>query len=95
MTLLWLIAGASLVVALVALGQARRTARRLAQLSEMYWELKYQQGELRVRMQRLSGEAPPPPPRTSAPEQSADGFVPLSSLAPHRTGVRGGDPAKR
>ncbi len=98
MTLLWLIAGASLMVALVAWGQARRTARRLAQLSEMYWELKYQQGELRVRMQRLSGEAPPPPPpppRTSAPEQPADGFVPLSSLAPHRAGVRGGDPAKR
>ncbi len=82
MTLLWLIAGASLVVALVAWGQARRTARRLAQLSEMYWELKYQHGELRVRMQRLSGEAPPtpPPPRTSAPEQPADGFVPLNSL---------------
>ena len=80
MTLLWLIAGASLVVALVAWGQARRTARRLAQLSEMYWELKYQQSELRVRMQRLIGEAPPPPLETSAPEQPADGFVPLNSL---------------
>ena len=95
MTLLWFIAGASLAVGLVAWGQARRTAKRLAQLSEMYWELKYQQGELRVRMQRLSGEASPTPPQTSAPEQLADGFVPLSSLAPHRAGVRGGDPEKR
>ena len=80
MTLLWFIAGASLVVAFVAWGQARRSAKRLAQISEMYWELKYQQGELRVRVQRLSGEAPPQSPRTSAPEQPADGFVPLSSL---------------
>ena len=95
MTLLWFIAGASLAVALVAWGQARRTAKRLAQLSEMYWELKYQQGELRTRIQRLSGEAPPAPPQMSAPEQLADGFVPRSSLAPRRAGVRGEDPAKR
>ena len=80
MVLLWLIAGASLILALVAWGQARRSAKRLAQISEMYWELKYQQGELRVRVQRLSGEAPPESPGTSAPEQPADGFVPLSSL---------------
>lgn len=95
MILLWLIAGASLALALVAWGQARRTAKRLAQLSEMYWELKYQQGELRVQMQRLSGEVSPASTQTSAPEQLADGFVPLSSLAPRRAGVRGGDPAKR
>ena len=80
MPLLWLVAGASLVVALVAWGQARRTARRLAQLSETYWELKYQQGELRVRVQRMTGEAPPPPPQAPAPQQPADGFVPLNSL---------------
>jgi hypothetical protein len=83
MTLLWFIAGASLVVALVAWSQARRTAKRLAQISEMYWELKYQQGELRVRMQRMTGEAPPPPPTAPpdpAPGQPGDAFVPLSSL---------------
>jgi hypothetical protein len=80
MTLLWFVAIVSLVVALVAWGQARRTAKRLAQISETYWELKAQQVELRVRMQRLSGEAPPLPPQASASEQPADGFVPLSSL---------------
>ena len=81
MMFLWFIAGVSLVVALVAWRQARRTAKRLAQLSEMYWELKYQQGELRVRMQRVSDEAPAsPPPQAAAPEQPAAGFVPLSSL---------------
>ena len=78
MTLLWLIAGASLVVALVAWSHSRRTARRLAQISEMYWELKYQHGELRVKMQRLAGEAPALPPQAPAPP--ADAFVPLASL---------------
>lgn len=95
MILLWLIAGAVSVVAFVAWGQARRTARRLAQLSEMYRELKYQQGELRVRVLRSSGEVLPSPPQAAAQAQPANGFVPLSLLAPHRAGVRGGDPAKR
>jgi len=84
MTLLWFIAGASLVVALVAWSQARRTAKRLAQISEMYWELKYQHGELRVRMQRMTGETPPSPPEAPgagpAPGPPGEGFVPLASL---------------
>ena len=78
MTLLWLVVSVSTVLALVAWRRARRTERRLAQLSELYWELKYQQGELRVRVQRLNGETPPPQPST--PEQQTGGFVPLSSL---------------
>jgi len=98
MTLLWFIAGASLVCALVAWSQARRTAKRLAQISEMYWELKYQQGELRVRMQRLTGEVPASPQAQApapGPGPPGEAFVPLSSLAPHRAGLSGGDPAKR
>ena len=79
MTLPWFIAGASLVVALVAWRQARPTAKRLAQLSEMYWELKYQQGELRVRVQRMEGE-PPSPPSQAAPGLPGESFVPLTSL---------------
>ena len=61
MTFRWFVTGASLVVALVALGQARRTARRLEQLSQMYWELKYQNGELRAQLQQLTGEPTPQP----------------------------------
>ena len=49
MPLLWFVTGASLVVALVAWRQARRTAKRLEQLTQMYWELKYQHGELRAQ----------------------------------------------
>jgi hypothetical protein len=79
MNMLWIVTGASLLVALLAWNRARRTARRLEQLSQMYWELKYQHGELRVQVQRLTGEgprvssAPPSPPPT-------DSFIPLTSL---------------
>ena len=80
MTLPWFIAGAALVVALIAWSQARRTAKRLAQLSEMYWELKYQQGELRLRVQRMTGEVPSPAPSPAPPGQPGESFVPLKSL---------------
>ena len=80
MTLPWFIASASLIVALVAWSQARRTAKRLAQLSEMYWELKYQQGELRLRVQRMAGEPPTPPPQDAPPGSPGETFVPLTSL---------------
>ena len=78
MTLLWFIAGASLVAALAAWSQARRNAKRLEQLSQMYWELKYQQGELRVQLQRVAGVPPPDQPAPAAPAR--DSFIPLTSL---------------
>jgi hypothetical protein len=80
MPFLWLVTVASLVLALIALAQARRTAKRLEQLTQSYWELKYQNGELRVQLQRLSGESTTtqPPPTTAA--QGRDSFVPLASL---------------
>jgi hypothetical protein len=81
MSFLWIVTVASLLAAVVALAQARRSARRLEQLSQMYWELKYQQGELRVLLQRLSGDAPPasqPPLEPAA--RPPDGFIPLKSL---------------
>ncbi len=76
---LWFLTGASLVVALIALVQARRTAKRLEQLTQNYWELKYQNGELRVQLQRLSGESTAQPPQPAA-TQGRDSFVPLASL---------------
>jgi hypothetical protein len=78
MTLLWFVTGVSLVVAITAWSHARRTARRLEQLTQMYWELKYQHGELRVRLQHVSGE---PPDASATPAvESRQTFVPLSSL---------------
>ena len=77
MNILWAVTGASLLIALLAWNRARRTARRLEQLTQMYWELKYQHGELRVQVQRLSGEGPAV---SAPPPQPADSFIPLTSL---------------
>ncbi len=82
MILLWSIVSVSLIVALVAWSQARRTAKQCAQLSEMYWELRYQQGELRVQLQHApsTGEAPLPTPEAPTSGSVRESFVPLSAL---------------
>jgi hypothetical protein len=70
MTGLWVIAVLALVVALAALAQARRTARQLAQVTEMYWQLKFDHGELKAKVD-------PPSPPAPEPKQT---FVPLTQL---------------
>jgi hypothetical protein len=60
-------------VAVAALAQARRTARQLAQVTDMYWQLKFDHGELKARVDPASL---PPQPRGS--------FVPLNSLTARR-----------
>ena len=84
MTALWVVTGVALVLAVVAWRTARRTARRLTQLSEMYWELKYQHLELR---KATHGDVPRPresdtPPASAAapPSRPNESFVPLTSL---------------
>jgi hypothetical protein len=55
----------------------------MAELSEMYWELKYQHGELRAQLLQSQGsrrsgvEAAPSPATTGKPPEA---FVPLTSL---------------
>ncbi len=80
MPFLWFVTGAALVLALAAFAQARRTARRLEQLTQNYWELKYQNGELRGQLQRLTGEPAPPPSPPGEAARGRDSFVPLASL---------------
>jgi hypothetical protein len=65
------LASISLIVALVALALVRRLSRRLQQLTEMYWQLRYDHGELKAS---LAPEAPAPPP------PPVSGFVPLASI---------------
>jgi hypothetical protein len=67
---LWTVAVSALVVALAALMQARRTARQLAQISEMYWQLKFDHGELKAKVD----------PRAPAQPEPQQTFVPLSSI---------------
>jgi len=85
MILLWLLTGVSLVTALLAWRSARRTAQRLEQLSQLYWALKYQHGELRVQLQQAQSTAVGAPDVHAAevPDpggRPTDSFVPLSSL---------------
>jgi hypothetical protein len=77
LTLLWLLTGAAVLVALVAVAKARRLAKRLDRLTESYWELRYEHGQLRARVNRLD-----PDVTAAAPEPAASPthFVPLSSL---------------
>ena len=46
----WIVAVSALLVAVIALAHARRTARQLAQITEMYWQLKFDHGELKAKV---------------------------------------------
>ena len=74
---LWLVAGTGWVLALAALATARRLSRRLAQLSEQYWALKYDHGELKARVRAL---APTPEELAADHPPVQQTFVPLTSL---------------
>jgi hypothetical protein len=65
-----IVALAALAIAVVAYSIARRNGRQLKQLSEMYWQLKYEHGELKSKVLPAPVDAP-------APKQT---FVPLSDL---------------
>ena len=79
LTVQWLLTGAALLLAAAAFAKARRLARRLERLTESYWELRYEHGQLRARLNRLD----PEPSAAAADPTAAPGvtaFVPLSSL---------------
>ena len=78
-------AGVAVLLAAFALFRARSAGRRAERLAESYWELRYEIGQLKVRINRLEtaaglheagADAEAEAPRT-APTTS---FVPLSSL---------------
>jgi hypothetical protein len=74
---LWVVAGTGWMLALAALATARRVSRRLAQLTEQYWELKYEHGELKARVRAV---APTPDEVEAAKPAVQQTFVPLSSV---------------
>jgi hypothetical protein len=57
----------------------RRNARKLEQLSQSYWELRYQHGQLRAQVNRLDPTQQPSEPEPTG-ERPAANFIPLSSL---------------
>jgi hypothetical protein len=78
LTFLWLLTGAAVLVAGAAFAKARRLAKRLERLTESYWELRYEHGQLRARVNRLDPEASAA--AADAAPQAGTTFVPLSSL---------------
>ena len=79
MSLLWFLTGASLVIAVLAWRRARRSAKQLERLTQMYWELKYQHGELRAQLQN-GGAATTSPEAARQPAAAGSAFIPLTSL---------------
>ena len=80
MTTLWIATLTALAVAVLAFAHSRRTARKLEQVTEMYWQLKLDHGELKARVE------PPPAP---APQTT---FIPLDRLARPRPNADSGAP---
>ena len=81
MNLQWILAGTGIMAAVVAFLWARRISRRIERLSQSYWELRYEHGQLNARVSRLEppndaevGEA------SQTPSRPTTNFVPLSSL---------------
>ena len=67
-----------LLVAVVAVERARRISKRLKRLTESYWDLRYELGQLQARVKRLEPELRE---QTTASQPSEPGaFIPLSSL---------------
>ena len=73
-------AGACLLATAARWRVLRATTRRLDELSQSYWQLKYEVGELRVQLDGRggSGGAVHAPPQPRPP--GGEAFVPLTSL---------------
>jgi hypothetical protein len=80
---LWIVALSALTIAVAAFVHARRTARQLAQVTEMYWQLNFDHGELKAKVD-------PSAPAAPAPKET---FVPLSRLRPGDKGADFGGPS--
>jgi len=70
MTGLWIVSLSALAIAAVAFALARRNARQLAQLTDLYWQLKFDHGELKSKVDPAAPAAPDP----------RQTFVPLAQL---------------
>jgi hypothetical protein len=76
----WIVAGVALLLALAALGVARRMSRKLDVLNQSYWELRYDYTRLRSQVARLDPDQPDAVPPEPASPPAAVSFVPLSTI---------------
>jgi hypothetical protein len=79
--LLWILVAAIACLALVAYLKARSLARRLKLLTDQYWDLRYQHGELRAVVRRLDPETAREEAAAEAARQApGQTFIPLTSV---------------
>ena len=76
----WILAGVALLLALVALGTARRLSRKLDALNQSYWELRYDYTRLRSQVARLDPEQAESTQPDPQPQPATVSFVPLSAI---------------
>ena len=71
----WIVSAVALVMAGAGWAAAARASREARQVTEMYWQLKFDHGELKGRVDAIA-------PRPGAEPRTAPGtqFVPLTSV---------------
>jgi hypothetical protein len=76
----WLLIGGALLLSAAAFVRTRRIAKRLDRLTESYWELRYEHGQLQGRLKALEPQPPDADREQAEPRIGTTAFVPLSSL---------------
>jgi len=71
----WIMAVVAALVAVASWVVARRAARGVRDVTAMYWQLKFEHGELKTRLDKAMPD-PAAPPKTPPGTQ----FVPLTSV---------------
>ena len=74
----WILAGVALCGAAAAVARARRLSKRVERLTESYWDLRYEVGQLQARVNRL--DPGQPGAAGESPAAGANTFIPVSSL---------------
>jgi cell division protein FtsB len=80
MVWLGLLSAVALAVALAAFASVRRLRRRLEQLQQSYWDLRYEHGRLKAQVKQLDPEASAPAETPEPAPAASTTFIPLSSL---------------
>jgi hypothetical protein len=80
LTFPWLLIGGALALSVAAFVRTRRTTKRLERLTEAYWELRYEHGQLRSRLKALEPQQADADQDQVVRQTGATAFVPLSSL---------------
>jgi opacity protein-like surface antigen len=78
MVWLGLVSAVALMTAVAASASVRRLKRKMEQLQQSYWDLRYEHGRLKAQVKRLDPEAAAEP-QEAAPAATTT-FIPLSSL---------------